>query len=212
MEEKGILHHYSLNLKQPPLHTDKFTENMEQLPPNLQYTEPSKEAFIFNNLQIVPNKALNRRDVGTETTPLVSSKTSQCPTPIISTSPVRHNTPEGRYGPLDPCNPRIVSAPNLKDCGFIKFDLNWPSKQEEEKVSKSLRHFEMSCENKNMVDSTGCAWEEEEKAKSCIRSEAKFSILFFYFQNLYAFGRVTVFAIIWYSSKYWASCSSRNRF
>jgi hypothetical protein len=145
----------------------------------LYCTEPAKEAFIFNNLQIIPSKELNRRDVGTETTPLVSSKTSRCPTPIISTSPVRHNTPECRSGPLDLCNPRIASAPDLKDFDFIKFDLNWPSKEEEEEeVSKSLRHFEMSCENKSMVDSTGCLWEEEEKAKSCIRSETKFFLFF----------------------------------
>ncbi|KAJ4756287.1 Remorin family protein [Rhynchospora pubera] len=149
---------------------DKFTESTEQLPPNLQSTESGQGIFLFNNPQIIPSNKLNRRDVGTETTPLVSSKTSRCPTPVVSTSPVRHNTPEGRSGPLDPCNPSFVSAPGLKDFDFVKFDLNWTSKEEEEEeVSKSLRHFEMSCENKSMVESTPCMWEEEEKAKSCIR-------------------------------------------
>ncbi|KAJ3697058.1 hypothetical protein LUZ61_000763 [Rhynchospora tenuis] len=150
---------------------DKFTESIEQLPPNAQYTESVKGVFLFNNpQQIAPSNKLNRRDVGTETTPLVSSKTSRCPTPVVSTSPVRHNTPEGRSGPLDPCNPSFFNAPGLKDFDFVKFDLNWTSKEEEEEeVSKSLRHFEMSCENKSMVESTGCMWEEEEKAKRCIR-------------------------------------------
>ncbi|KAJ4762038.1 Remorin [Rhynchospora pubera] len=149
---------------------DKFTESTEQPPPNLQSTESGQGIFLFNNPQIIPSNKLNRRDVGTETTPLVSSKTSRCPTPVVSTSPVRHNTPEGRSGPLDPCNPSFVSAPGLKDFDFVKFDLNWTSKEEEEEeVSKSLRHFEMSCENKSIVESTPCMWEEEEKAKSCIR-------------------------------------------
>lgn len=145
----------------------------------MQSTKLAKGEFVFNNFQIVPSKELNRRDVGTETTPLVSSKTSRCPTPIISTSPVRYNTPEGRSGPLDSCNSSLVNAPDLKDFDFVKFDLNWTSKEEEEEeVSKSLRHFEMSCENKSIIESTGCVWEEEEKSKSCIRSETIYNFCF----------------------------------
>lgn len=140
------------------------------MPTILQHTEPGKGIFLYKNPHIVLNNELTRRDVGTETTPLVSSKTSRCPTPIINTSPMRHNTPEGRSGPLDPCNPSFVNFPDLKDFDFVKFDLNWTSKEEEdEEVSKSLRHFEMTCEKKNVVESIGYVWEEEERTKSCVR-------------------------------------------
>ncbi|KAJ3675535.1 hypothetical protein LUZ60_004577 [Juncus effusus] len=149
---------------------DKFTENTEQQ----QDTEPLNETFIFKNEISVPTKleVINKRDIGTEMTPLGSSKTSRCPTPIISTSPVRHNTPEGRSGPLVPYN---SNAPQFKDFNFVQFESNWSSKaEEEEEVSKSLRHFEMSCESdfsgeNKRVDSRVCLWEEEERTKSCIR-------------------------------------------
>ena len=87
------------------------------------------------------------RDVGTEMTPLGSS----CHTPLKSTSPVRHNTPASRSGPLVPFTGGMDIS-ELADCHLAKLDLgarfdamlvNWSSKEEEEEeVSKSLRHFE----------------------------------------------------------------------
>jgi hypothetical protein len=156
--------------------------------------EPSKESFVFRSSYCEPAKNasavvagdddLHRRDIGTEMTPLGSSTTSRCHTPIKSTSPLRHNTPTGRSGPLVPYNGGSgMDISELTDCHFAKLDLgaqfdamliNWSSKEEEEEeVSKSLRHFEASaggggtCDKRAAV--TDCRWDDDERTKSCIR-------------------------------------------
>jgi hypothetical protein len=60
------------------------------------------------------------------------------------------------FAKLKLCNEFDVVAPNW----------NW-KEEEEEDVSKSLRHFEMS--RKSFAESRACAWEEEERSKSCMR-------------------------------------------
>lgn len=180
----------ALALYTPPaevLLKDKFTDNVE----------PSKESFVFRSSYCEPAKNaaaalagddddLHRRDIGTEMTPLGSSKTSRCPTPIKSTSPLRHNTPTGRSGPLVPYGGSGMDISELTDCHFAKLDLgaqfdamliNWSSKEEEEEeVSKSLRHFEASagggsgggtCDKR--VAGADCRWDDDERTKSCIR-------------------------------------------
>ncbi|KAM0876769.1 hypothetical protein ACQ4PT_035953 [Festuca glaucescens] len=177
----------ALALYTPPaevLLKDKFTDNVE----------PSKESFVFRSSYCEPAKNaaavvaggddLHRRDIGTEMTPLGSSTTSRCHTPIKSTSPLRHNTPTGRSGPLVPYNGGSgMDISELTDCHFAKLDLgaqfdamliNWSSKEEEEEeVSKSLRHFEASaggggtCDKRAAV--TDCRWDDDERTKSCIR-------------------------------------------
>ncbi|GFP92504.1 remorin [Phtheirospermum japonicum] len=114
-----------------------------------------------------------------------SSTTSRCPTPFKSTSPARHNTPASRSGPLGLTGPDD-DITQLQDCHLAKlhsgtqFDsvtTNWSSREEEEEdVSKSLRHFEMSgefrksvSESRNNNNINNCVWEEEEKTKSCHR-------------------------------------------
>ncbi|XP_037486075.1 uncharacterized protein LOC119364685 [Triticum dicoccoides] len=166
---------------------DKYTDNVE----------PSKESFVFRSSYCEPAKNgaaavtcgdddFHRRDVGTEMTPLGSSPTSRCHTPVKSTSPARHNTPTGRSGPLVPYNSGSgMDISELTDCHFAKLDLgaqfdsmlvNWSSKEEEEEeVSKSLRHFEVSAGDggracdKRVAAVTECRWEDDERAKSCIR-------------------------------------------
>jgi hypothetical protein len=157
---------------------DKFTDN----------EEPSKESFVFQSSyrELPATKgAAPAKDVGTEMTPLGSSTTSRCHTPMKSASPARHNTPADRSGPLVPYTGgggggKDISE--LADCHLAKLDLgarfdamlvNWSSKEEEEEeVSKSLRHFEEStaagaglqCDRRG-----GCRWEDDDRAKSCIR-------------------------------------------
>jgi hypothetical protein len=48
---------------------------------------------------------------------------------------------------------------------------NWSSREEEEEeISKSLRHFETGIvSQKSVSDSRAAAWEEEEKTKCCLR-------------------------------------------
>ncbi|XP_072973233.1 uncharacterized protein [Typha angustifolia] len=165
---------------------DKFTDNVESILPNFLYSEPTKENFLFRSsycevmkdatTEVIPEG--NRRDVGTEMTPLGSSTTSRCHTPIKNSSPARHNTPASRSGPLVPYNSSIDIS-ELKDCHFAKLELsaqydsvvsNWSSREEEEEeVSKSLRHFEISGARKSITESRASAWEEEERTKSCIR-------------------------------------------
>ncbi|CAL4979741.1 unnamed protein product [Urochloa decumbens] len=180
---------HALALLAPPpaevLLKDKFTDN----------EEPSKETFVFRSAYSEPAAAPakgaavaaggeQRRDIGTEMTPLGSS----CVTPLKSTSPARHNTPASRYGPLVPyAAGGGMDISELADCHLAKLDLgarfdamlvNWSSKEEEEEeVSKSLRHFETTvgsgggggvppCDKRGGGD---CRWEDDDRAKSCIR-------------------------------------------
>ncbi|KAF0894920.1 hypothetical protein E2562_004920 [Oryza meyeriana var. granulata] len=159
---------------------DKFTDNVE----------PSKESFVFRSSYCEPTKDTavaaaddldHRRDIGTEMTPLGSSTTSRCHTPIKSTSPARHNTPASRSGPLVPYNGSGQDISELTDCHFAKLELgaqfdamliNWSSKEEEEEeVSKSLRHFEASVAvgGDKRGGAGDCRWEDDDRAKSCIR-------------------------------------------
>jgi hypothetical protein len=157
---------------------DKFTDN----------EEPSKESFVFQSSyrELPATKgAAPAKDVGTEMTPLGSSTTSRCHTPMKSASPARHNTPADRSGPLVPYAGGGKDISELADCHLAKLDLgarfdamlvNWSSKEEEEEeVSKSLRHFEAStaagarlqCERRG--GGGDCRWEDDDRAKSCIR-------------------------------------------
>ncbi|TVU24196.1 hypothetical protein EJB05_26614 [Eragrostis curvula] len=184
---------HALSLYTPPaevLLKDKFTDN----------EEPSKESFVFQSsyceqpaakgkAAAAAGAADHRKDVGTEMTPLGgSTTTSRCPTPVKSTSPARHNTPASRSGPLVPyAGGGGMDISELADCHLAKLDLgarfdamlvNWSSKEEEEEeVSKSLRHFEatnagaagggagMPCDKRG----GHCRWEDDDRAKSCIR-------------------------------------------
>ncbi|XP_066334179.1 uncharacterized protein [Miscanthus floridulus] len=119
---------HSLALYTPPaevLLKDKFTDN----------EEPSKESFMFRSSYCEPVPAKGsaivgaddhdhqRRDVGTEMTPLGSS----CHTPLNSTSPLRHNTPASRSGPLVPYTGGGggggMDISELADCHLAKLDL-----------------------------------------------------------------------------------------
>ncbi|KAG2558787.1 hypothetical protein PVAP13_8NG341300 [Panicum virgatum] len=173
---------HALALYAPPaevLLKDKFTDN----------EEPSKETFVFRSAYCEPAPAKGaaaaaggdqRRDIGTEMTPLGSS----CHTPLKSTSPVRHNTPASRSGPLVPyAGSGGMDISELADCHLAKLDLgarfdamlvNWSSKEEEEEeVSKSLRHFEatVGAGGAPHCDKHGgdCRWDDDDRAKSCIR-------------------------------------------
>lgn len=146
-----------------------------------------QEGFLFGNTlknsmseatEMV--KEVEHRDIGTEMTPLGSSTTSRCPTPFKSTSPARHNTPANRSGPLALASSDTMDITQLQECHLAKLQLgtqfdsvtsNWSSREEEEEdVSKSLRHFEMSSEcRKSVSESRSAAWQEEEKTKSCLR-------------------------------------------
>ncbi|TKY64196.1 Remorin, C-terminal [Spatholobus suberectus] len=161
---------------------DKFTDSIEPVLPNLRYSEPAKEGFLFKNqggeaMQDACTEVVQHRDVGTEMTPLGSSTTSRCHTPVKISSPPRHNTPASRSGPLalasTACTLDVIQ---LEECHFSKLQLgtqydivtsNWSSSEEEEKeISKSLRH---NASHKADSDCIAAAWEEEEKTKCCLR-------------------------------------------
>ncbi|KAM0936205.1 putative remorin [Dioscorea sansibarensis] len=159
---------------------DKFTDNVRHL-------EPMKAGFVFRNsyCESMNDAAtevaaeVQHRDIGTEMTPIGSSIASRCHTPIKSPSPARHNTPANRSGPLVASNTAAIDISELQDCHFAKLELsaqydslvsNWSSREEEEEeISKSLRHFEISAGRKSITECRASAWEEEEKAKSCSR-------------------------------------------
>ncbi|XP_072982940.1 uncharacterized protein [Typha latifolia] len=181
LESNAALHGAST---EAPL-KDKFADNVEPIFTSLRCSEPTKESFLFRSshyeTMIDPAQEVaaevHRRDVGTDMTPLGSSTTSRCHTPIKNPSPARHNTPASKSGPLVPYN--AINISELKDCHFAKLELSaqynsmvsiWSSREEEEEeVSKSLRHLEISGGRKSIAESRACAWEEEERTKSCIR-------------------------------------------
>lgn len=166
--------------------SDKFTDNVEPIFPSLQRSEPAGEVFVFRNsireaaARVGGAAAGQHRDVGTEMTPLGSSTTSRCHTPFKTSSPARHNTPADRSGPLAPPPSSGADISEIKECHFANlvlggpFDLmvsNWSSREEEEEeISKSLRHCEVGgAGRKSMAESKASAWEDEEKSKICVR-------------------------------------------
>lgn len=173
---------------------DKFTDEIRPIIPNFRYLEPTKEAFFFKSqkleneamkdacTEVIPFQEVKHRDIGTEMTPLGSSTTSRCHTPFMSTSPARHNTPASQSGPLAlvaQSSPTDITK-QLQECHLAKLQIgsnqfdsvttNWSSREEEEEeISKSLRHFEFGRRSVSVSESRACAWEEEEKTKSCLR-------------------------------------------
>lgn len=166
---------------------DKFPNELNPIIPKSGCSEPMQEVFLFENTYkksmseaAVMAEEVKHRDIGTEMTPLGSSTTSRCPTPFKSSSPARHNTPNNRSGPLAPDGSDTMDITQLQECHLAKLHLgsqfgsvtsNWSSREEEEEdVSKSLRHFEMSSEcRKSVSESRSGGWLEEEKTKSCLR-------------------------------------------
>lgn len=166
---------------------DTFTDIKQPVLLNFRYSEPSSEEFLFKdscfetveNCASEPGSEIHHRDVGTEMTPLGSSTTSRCHTPIKISSPARHNTPADRSGPLVAPPASKIDLSELKDCHFAKLELSaqydnlvsyWSSREEEEEeVSKSLRHAEVNDGRKNTAECRASLWEDDDRAKSCIR-------------------------------------------
>lgn len=160
---------------------------MKPICPKFGDLDPLKEGFLFGD-SIVKSMddrthEVEHRDIGTEMTPLGSSTTSRCPTPFKSTSPARHNTPADRSGPLSMArmdSSNTIDITQFQECHLAKLHhrsnydpitSNWSSREEEEEdISKSLRHFEMNSEfRKSVSESRTCVWNEEENTKSCHR-------------------------------------------
>ncbi|KAL0917281.1 hypothetical protein M5K25_012332 [Dendrobium thyrsiflorum] len=165
---------------------DTFTDIKQPVLLNFRYSDQSTEEFLLRDsyCETMENCAteavseVHRRDVGTEMTPLGSSKSSRCHTPMKSSSPARHNTPADRSGPLMASSSRIDIS-ELKDCHFAKLELSaqydslvsyWGSREEEEEeVSKSLRHSEVTDGRKSIAEHRSSLWDDDERTKSCIR-------------------------------------------
>ncbi|KAJ6805470.1 uncharacterized protein M6B38_180645 [Iris pallida] len=164
---------------------DKFTDNLYPPCNNFRFSDPTREGFLFGHsysesvegasAEVVSR--VHHRDVGTEITPLGSLAATRCHTPIKISSPARHNTPYDMSGPLVACTTALDIA-ELKDCHFAKLRLSaqygslvpsWSSREEEEEVSKSLRHSETGRGRKSFAESRARIWEEEERTKSCER-------------------------------------------
>ncbi|KAG8656561.1 uncharacterized protein LOC110613352 [Manihot esculenta] len=175
---------------------DKFIDEEKPVLLNFRFSDQSKEGFLFRNSANEAMKGVGpevfheveHRDIGTEMTPLGSSINSRCHTPIKSSSPARHNTPANRSGPLplgtSGSTNSSIDISQLQACHLAKLQLgsqydsitsNWSSREEEEEeISKSLRHFEtgITC-RKSVSDSRAAAWEEEEKTKCCLRYQGE---------------------------------------
>lgn len=168
---------------------DKFADKVEPAS-NYRSHEPGLGHSHGKNERIQPamkdaatevGAAVRHRDMGTETTPLASSRTSRCHTPVKNASPVRHNTPSTHSGLV---NGSGIDMGELEKCHFAKLELqglssgiqytsvdksisNWSSREEEEEeVSKSLRHFDIGDCKRSVLEARAMAWEESERSKA----------------------------------------------
>ncbi|XP_078432872.1 remorin family protein [Wolffia australiana] len=140
---------------------------------------PPEDTLKDKLTEMVEAATQRRRDAATEMTPLGSSTGSRCPTPFKASSPARHNTPADRSGPIPAAPPKSgADLSEIKDGHFASlvfggslFDSNWSSREEEEEeLSKSLRHFAAAgagCGGAS--ESPSAAWEDDAKAKICVR-------------------------------------------
>ncbi|XP_076926362.1 uncharacterized protein LOC143589498 [Bidens hawaiensis] len=123
---------------------------------------------------VVPiNQGFVLKDASTDQVVVDEVKAGSCPTPYRSVSPPRHTTPASMSSPLALMNASSTSF-EFQECHLAKLqpaaNCNWSSREEEEEdVSKSLRHFEIN-NNHNINDCPKtippCAWEEEQTARS----------------------------------------------
>ncbi|KAF8083817.1 hypothetical protein N665_0750s0005 [Sinapis alba] len=140
---------------------------------------PSTEGFIFRDFE-EEEAQVQHRDMGTEMTPVGSVTASRCHTPFKSMSPARHNTPSKMSGPLTETKNVIdISefADKLRLSGsaatqYYNSVTHWNSREEEEQeISKSLRHLDMESELRRSVsESKAVLWDgEDDKIKFCQR-------------------------------------------
>ncbi|KAI3759809.1 hypothetical protein L6452_07882 [Arctium lappa] len=168
---------------------DKFTNGVEPNVSRFKCLVPINQGCLFSHLHENSMKdastevvhEVKHKETGTNMTPVGSSSTSRWPTPVNCSSPPRHNTPANMSGPLALLNPSSsFDIAELQECHLAKLQLetpfdsvacNWSSREEEEEdVSKSLRHFEMNNEcTKSIQEPRACAWDEEGKNKSHLR-------------------------------------------
>ncbi|XP_010501050.1 PREDICTED: uncharacterized protein LOC104778323 [Camelina sativa] len=159
----------------------------DKLANEVQQILPSTERFIFKDsdkflrYEEEAQAQAQHRDIGTEMTPVGSLATSRCHTPFKSTSPARHNTPSQLSGPLTETKNVIdISefADKLRLSGSTASQYgnsvtsHWNSREEEEEeISKSLRHFDMESELRRSVsESKAVLWDDEDdKIKFCQR-------------------------------------------
>ncbi|XP_020866325.1 uncharacterized protein LOC9330529 isoform X2 [Arabidopsis lyrata subsp. lyrata] len=145
---------------------------------------PSTEGFIFKDSDKFlryEEAQVQHRDMGTEMTPIGSVTTSRCHTPFKSSSPARHNTPSQLSGPLTETK-NVIDISEFADklrlsgstashyCNSVTS--HWNSREEEEEeISKSLRHFDMESELRRSVsESKAPLWDDEDdKIKFCQR-------------------------------------------
>ncbi|VFQ65527.1 unnamed protein product [Cuscuta campestris] len=149
---------------------DKWISEMECI-----RRSPTRQGFVFgdhNNaakdVAILEGiNGIGHRETGTEMTPMASSTTSRCHTPAKASSPAHHNTPAATSGPLDPPPLPI----DISQVGSLASN-HWSSmEEEEEEVSKSLRHFDITSNSEcGPAKKTG-PWEEEAKATNRLRYE-----------------------------------------
>ncbi|CAH8337520.1 unnamed protein product [Eruca vesicaria subsp. sativa] len=160
----------------------------DKLANEVQPSLPSTEGFIFRDsdkfLQFEEEEEaqVQRRDIGTEMTPMGSVTASRCHTPFTSMSPARHNTPSKMSGPLTETKNVIdISefADKLRLSGsaatqYYNSVTYWNSREEEEEeISKSLRHIDMESELRRSVsESRAALWDgEDDKIKFCQRNQ-----------------------------------------
>lgn len=170
---------------------DKFTDKVEPAP-KYRFQEAGAEQHHGKHERHLSMKdastevapAVQHRDMGTEMTPLGSSRTSRCHTPVKNTSPARHNTPSSHSALV---NGAGIDIGELEKCHIAKLELqglqsgvqfssldksvsNWSSREEEEEdVSKSLRHFDFGDCKRGIMEARAAAWEDAERSKAYTR-------------------------------------------
>lgn len=139
---------------------------------------PTTEGFIFRDSdkflhykeEEEADKVVQHRDIGTEMTPIG--------TPFETLSPARHNTPSKLSGPLTETK-NVIDISEFTDKLRLsgesvasQYSSHWNSREEEEEeISKSLRHFDIESElQRSVSDSKVTLWDyEDDKIKFCQR-------------------------------------------
>lgn len=126
----------------------------------------------------------NRRDMGTQMTPLESPKNSTCTTPGLTASPSGHNTPAGIRAYSLGAIPAAVDSLELQTRHMEKLELRnlargdqpsldrsniWTTREEEEMESAaSLREDPEDLERFQLA-AKATSWEEAEQTKALAR-------------------------------------------
>jgi len=126
----------------------------------------------------------NRKDMGTQMTPIETPGNSTCTTPGLTASPTRHNTPAGVRAYSLGAIPAAVDSLEFQTCHMEKLELRnlagddqpsldrsnvWTTREEEEMESATSLREDPEDLARFQLAAKATSWEEAEKTKALVR-------------------------------------------